>query len=115
MRRLIAIGIVLACAGCATPGDVAKKVPVDTFTTSKSPQAFVECAMPLMIKAMSLSRVIPKTGGQQIIGSASAYGVVAALVDVDEREDGGSRIEVRLGPVIGSIGSDTVRFARSCQ
>ena len=113
MRRLIAIGIVLACAGCATPGETMSKDPVASWKSSKSVQAYVECAIPAVVQGWPLTRSIPKSGGQQIIVSGDGFGNVAAVIDVSA-DGSGSRVDLKQGAAASWVLKGISKTTESC-
>jgi hypothetical protein len=112
MRGLV-VGLVVALAGCSTPGDVAKTAPVVTLESAKSVDAVVGCAAPKIIAQWSLSRVSPIADGQQILVSGSAWGAILGAVDV-KSSGTGSRVEIRLGTASMSAMKDTIDNVKSC-
>lgn len=111
--RLAAVGLMMALAGCSTPGDVAKTSPVLTLDSAKSVDLVVGCAAPKIIAQWGLSRVSPIDGGQQILVSGSAWGAILGSVDV-RSAGSGSKIEVRLGTASMSTMKDTFDNVKSC-
>jgi hypothetical protein len=112
--KWVLVALAAMLAGCATYSDL-KERPADfTGSTSKSPQAYLECVVPKWTDEYAGSHIITDGGGLVLIAPVGGgTPSVVAMTLTATSMDGGTRIEMKHLPSLSDF-TDQWHQARSC-
>lgn len=95
MKRIMLAIIAMMLSGCATYSEMQQKSPDMTLRTAKSPQSFVDCALPRMVDMQADAHAIPDQGNVVIVAPIGNRGGDLAATVTASPTDSGSAVYIR--------------------